>query len=169
MISSLNELFENVTTQTRTEKLLSSSPLLEKYCGDDWKKYLCESEGVHLETCKKTENYEKKPIYHKVIVCANDIIEMFIIKWDRFSESCIHDHPEFGCIVKMLAGKLREDVYETTDYGIKFCSTNILNKNDIGYKESNKIIHKITNIHDDYSVSLHIYSKPNYKHNSYVL
>lgn len=163
MISSLDELFDEVTKITKIDKLLSSSFLLEKYCGDDWKKHLCESDCIHLDSC------QKKTAYHKVMVRADDTIEIFIIKWDKFAESCIHDHPEFGCIVKLLHGKLKEDVYETTDHGIKFCSTNMFNKNDIGYKESNKIIHKITNIHNDYSVSLHIYSKPNYKHNSYVL
>jgi len=162
MISNLEKLFDEITEHVKKNHLSTASHLLEHYCGNDWKKYLCECDCSHSITC------QKQTIYHKILVKINDIVEMFVIKWGKSAESCIHDHPDDGCIVKILDGTLREDVYEKEcDDKINFLSTNVLKTNDIGYRESNKILHKITNINDKESVSLHIYSKPNYKHNVY--
>lgn len=64
--------------------------------------------------------------------------------------------------MKVLRGKLKEDVYENNENNnnIKMLKTNYLNVNDIGYKCGNIILHKITA--KEYSVSLHIYMPPNF-------
>jgi hypothetical protein len=96
--------------------------------------------------------------YTKYIIYSSDIFDMILIKWNKNKESKIHDHPERGCVMKILSGKLCEETY---DSNIKLLDKQILNVNNIGYRISNKILHKIIALHDTYS--LHVYIPGKYK------
>ena len=100
--------------------------------------------------------------YTKYIIHTSDQFDIILIKWNALSESKIHDHPNRGCIMKILSGKLCEETYDTN---IKLLEKNTLNINDIGYKISNRILHKIIALNDTYS--LHIYVPGKYKSKYY--
>ena len=170
-MSSLEELFSCISTEMQEKNhknLLFAGAFLKNYIADDWK--------IHLK-------YPEIGTYIKTLLYRDNNIEMFLIVWASKAKSCIHDHPDFGCIVKILYGYLEEQVY----HKVCKCNTNplcedmtlcnskmalksehnYLSINQIGYRENNMILHQISNTTDEIAVSLHIYSKPNYIHKSY--
>ena len=96
--------------------------------------------------------------YTKYILFSSNLFDIILIKWNKNSESKIHDHSEKGCFMKILSGKLCEETYDTN---IKLLEKNILNINNIGYKISNRLLHKIIALDDTYS--LHVYVSGKYK------
>lgn len=160
----LLELFDK-STEIILEKKCTSylHDLLKSYEMNDWEQYIISDFEII-----NNKNYYKNLIYQ------NDIIELYIITWKENSCSPIHDHPENGCILKILKGQLFEEVFKNINGNIKYLNKTYLNNkflnvNNIGFKKGNKYPHRITNIFNDISVSLHIYSKPNYKHNIYLI
>ena len=108
------------------------------------------------------QNYKSKfPIqnnrnYYKQTIFLDNNFELILIKWDKNSQSSNHYHPENGCILKILDGKLFEERY----YNNKIYKKSILNKNEIGYMHDNLGTHKIYALEETYS--LHLYSPPNF-------
>jgi len=148
-MNTLLELFDEINRlDIITKNILES--IVNQYDGNDWEDYI----DVNFA---KT-NYNKK--------CAmkNDKIQLYIITWNINSESKIHDHPENGCIMKLLSGKLYEHTYFNDNNQLYFLGKKKIMEGDISYRESTKIIHKISN-DANISVSLHIYlCEPNFQH-----
>ena len=145
-ITSLEDLITNITDNYKADKnLLSIAKYVEAYQGHDWKNYV-------------VQNYN----YYKNLVFRNDNLEIYIITWIPGASTRIHDHPEKGCLLKVLQGELTETEYTKDDLDINYKNTKTLKKDDIGFQISNVILHKINNNTPDISVSLHIYSKPNF-------
>jgi hypothetical protein len=92
----------------------------------------------------------------------NESFSLVFIKWNLNSFTKIHDHPDKGCIMRVLNGSLKE---ETFSLRLNLISTNVLTDDKIGYKKGNKILHKITALKD--SMSLHVYIPGYYKVNNY--
>jgi len=88
---------------------------------------------------------------------------MIIICWNSNQSSKIHDHPDNGCLLKVLQGSLTEYNYKFNDNDLQIKNCNKLNVNDIGYQEGSTGLHKICNENNNKVISLHIYSPPNYK------
>ena len=146
----LEVLFDEITNKIKENSNLEDLRyILESYIGEDWKKYV-------------KYNSEK---YNKILILRNEFIEVFIICWNENQESRIHDHPLNGCLLKCLEGHLIEDIFTNENYKIKYEYSNNIVKNNIGYRSGNTILHKIKP-HIS-SVSLHIYSPPNFKINYY--
>ncbi len=124
--------------------------LLKAYNGNDWKQYIANN----------------KLNYSKHLVKSNELLDMYIITWPSKTESKVHDHPDFGCIMKILQGELYEDEYENNN-GAKFIGTNHLTILNIGFKKGKNILHKIKNTSDCITISLHLYSRGGYKMNLY--
>ena len=141
----MEELFNEITKNLKDDnKLENLKNILESYKGDDWKQYV------------KYDNEN----YHRKLVWRNDIIDLFIISWHINQESKIHNHPESGCLLKCLEGELNEELYINENDTVKYLKTNIILKENVGYKVGNKILHKIKS--SNLSVSLHIYSPPKF-------
>ena len=160
-MNNLKVLFENATDLMKENETVDClNELLKSYNENDWINYI-----------KYDFEIKDNKNYYKNLVEINDIIELYIITWNKHSFSPIHDHPENGCILKILDGKLCEELYinkSTNDAKyVELINKSTLNVNDTGYRIGNKILHKIININDGITVSLHIYSKPNYKQNIY--
>ena len=85
---------------------------------------------------------------------------MYLITWQKDSISKIHDHSENGCLMKILEGKISENLYDSNLNHIK---NNIYYKDNIAYIDNLIGYHSIKNIHTKPSYSLHIYSPTNYK------
>jgi len=119
--------------------------ILKKYDGNDWINY----RKVNKET------------YNKMFVDGNDDFNMYIITWNQYQESKIHDHSKNGCIYKILEGHLVEEEY---DYNFKLNGIKSLYSDsyNIGYIHNDINLHKMINYNDKVAVSLHIYSPPNH-------
>lgn len=129
------------------------SDLLKAYNGSDWKHYIGNPEP---NSCCK---------YKKVLVHSNDMLDLYIITWPPKVESCIHDHPNHGCLVRILQGELCEDEYLNDNEVIKYVGTNELKCSNVnfGFKIGNRLLHKIKNPTDEITVSVHLYSRGGYK------
>ena len=103
--------------------------------------------------------------YKRVLVHKNNEFEIFYIFWDKDAFAKIHDHAENGCIMKVLSGQLKENIY-TTDT-VQYITSSILSKNTVSTINNQTYYHSIKNITDGTAVSLHIYSPPNFRTSYY--
>jgi len=131
-------------------KLSDTIDIVNQYNNTDWKQYVVFSD-INYNRIKLTKY-------------SNDMFEFILICWSPSQESPIHNHPTNGCIMKVLDGCLEETLY---DHNINIKSINIYNINETSYMDNMKGLHKIKS--KGYSVSLHIYSPPNYKSNVLIL
>lgn len=102
--------------------------------------------------------------YKKILIYDNPLFDVYVIVWDKLGVSKIHDHSENGCIFRIMKGILSEQIFNKD---LKRISRRILGKDIIGYIDNDNGYHKIRNILDDYSVSLHLYSPREYKPNTF--
>lgn len=117
--------------------VISAKYILNNYNGNDWKNYI-----LHNDT------------YSKNLITRNENYELLLLSWNNFSSTKYHNHPENGCLIKVMDGTLSEKVIDKNETTIK-----ILYSKDIGYKNGNEY-HMITALKDSYS--LHLYSPPNF-------
>lgn len=147
MIDNLNNLFSTITTEIQNGKSLQSlKNIVCEYNGIDWLKFMIFS----------------KDTYTKTVVHKNKYIELVIICWNIKQSSDVHDHPKNGCIIKVLNGELTENIYKIIDDKIILTRKNYLSVGNIGYQEGTTGLHSICNDANIPSVTLHIYSPPNY-------
>jgi hypothetical protein len=140
---SINNLSTLVNILNRTLinniNVRSSTLILDKYIGNDWKIYKPSDKILYEHKFIRTQLY------------SNNNYELLLLSWYK-KMSGFHNHPDNGCLLKVLEGKLYECVKINNEI-----KCNILDKNDIGY---NKGSHNI--ISRDKTYSLHIYSPPKY-------
>jgi hypothetical protein len=91
--------------------------------------------------------------------------ELVLISWAPGAKSHIHNHPENGCIYKVLEGILIEETYDPKT--IELTNLITLLPNDIGYIDNTICYHKIYNPEPFQAYSLHIYSPPNFNMSIY--
>ena len=123
--------------------------ILMEYNGIDWKKYI---------------QYNNSNIYNRNVVYQDSDFEIVIITWNKNSKSEIHDHCKNGCAFKLLQGNLKEDIYDSK---LNKIESEIILPNNISFINNNMGYHRIIN-QDVLSVSMHIYSPPNYKCKIYL-
>lgn len=146
-METLNILGDTITSKLREgDKLFNLKYLVEQYNGTDWMNW--------LSFCD--EKYTRNKVY------TNDDIDILVICWNNNQQSGIHDHPENGCLLRMLQGSIKEDVYVNEENKYTYTKTNYLEYGKVSYKEGKRCIHNIVNGNQK-SVSLHIYSPSNYK------
>jgi hypothetical protein len=142
-------LFTKITQGLQSGKTLESMKgILEMYSGDDWNNHISFSDT----------KYNRKKVFQ------NDQIELIVISWKAQQHTLIHDHPEGGCVMKVLSGLLCEDKY--SENAEIYLNTTCLDKGSISYSKGKDILHQILARLD--SVSIHIYAPPNYVPNVYL-
>lgn len=122
---------------------INLTTLVKNYIGNDWVKYI--------------KYYNNKYNRIRLDNFSNSKFEIYIICWKPNQISPIHDHSENGCIMKVLDGSLKETLY---DYDLYCQNDTIINKHYVSFIDNHIGLHKIEAL--DYSISLHIYSPPNY-------
>ena len=81
-----------------------------------------------------------------------------LIKWHPNYEGVLHGHNNQHCYFKLLEGSLNEVIVNTDS---KRERERIYEINNIGYISDKIGQHKIKNLSNDYSYSLHVYFKNN--------
>ena len=147
---------ESLIKLSNTNNVTDIKQILTNYQSDDWNDII---KDVKVTDCCCNN-------YHKILLLSNNNMDVYLIVWFPGAETPIHDHPNGGCVVKLLKGQLTEIVYENIENSqAVLLKTNCLNEGDISYKTGNKILHKIkSTVH---SISIHVYLPPNYKQNVY--
>lgn len=151
-MDTLDKLIERVTDELgKGTKLKDLELILASYTGDDWKEY-----------CKFcNQNYKRN------IVSRTGLLDVMVICWNNKQESGIHDHPEGGCLLRVMQGTLTEEVYLLEDEQPKKTKVNHVKVDDISYKIGASGLHNIINPEDSKSVTLHLYSPGSYTPNFY--
>ena len=148
-ITTLKDLCSKLVEEfSNTNSLKSMTNLVAKYNGKDWQDYI-------------TFTNES---YNRILIFQSAYFDAYLICWLTNQKTKIHDHPSQGCLMKVLDGKLEENMYKNNN-DLTFISSNILDTNEIGYRINNQILHQI--IAKSNSVSLHIYSPKGYQTNFY--
>lgn len=126
--------------------------LVEGYRGEDWK------ESVEFTK----ERYNRIQLY-----CGKNF-DIWLICWNVKQGSGVHDHPENGCVQKVLQGGLAETRYIKKDNENEensgYCKwrRKVYANGDVGYICGKKGVHMLKNVGDIGAVTLHLYSPPNY-------
>lgn len=137
--------------------LLENHPLRNTFFRIDYAKQ-------YLDSPKYITNqygYKRIPIY------KSSILEMHLIKWGVDSISPVHAHPEYGCLMKIISGQLKENQYRSINRthlnqpSLTKIDMNILTNGLVHYIPGGDVCHKITNDNGTgSSVSLHFYAPP---------
>lgn len=120
--------------------------MLHEYCGEDWTKYEC-------FCCEK---YARNAVY------KDDNVEILLLCWDVGQYTPVHDHPDKGCLVKVIKGSLIEEEYIVCDGNYVLKELHRIEVGDISYQEGKHGIHRIKNNCKTKACTLHIYAPPNY-------
>lgn len=128
-------------------KQVSKCPTFNaNYCYHLFKTYKNNDWGLY--------NYYKNDDFYRITIHKNEKFQLMLINWKKDYYTDFHNHPENGCLLKVLKGNLLE--YKPhKKYDVMMI--NQLKQNTISYS-SGIDIHKIIAVDD--SVSLHLYSPP---------
>jgi cysteine dioxygenase len=148
-MKTLDELFNAIDAELRKgRKLKDLGSLLSAYEGDDWKQH---------------ESYNPTH-YSRNLVRMNELIEILVLCWEVRQGCPVHDHPENGCLVRIMQGEVTENIYKLNEKP-EFVSSSILPAGGIAYKEGRTILHEIFNHTNRRAASIHIYSPSSYRPN----
>lgn len=135
----------NLVDISKYNKLFRYQVFLQNYNNQDWKK--------HLDICKLDK-------FQRNLVSREEQFEIYIINWPGNWESKIHDHANYGCLLKVLDGNLEETIYSPQ---LELLKTNYLRKKSVGYLDNTIGFHSVKNKDYSNSVSIHVYSPPLHK------
>lgn len=124
--------------------------IMKSYSGDDWKNFVAISHT----------NYNKEKIFE------SGLFDMFIITWNNYQCSLIHDHSENGCLYKVLYGNITEKIYKGNDIANVILDKN-MKEGEVSYIDNFIGYHSMNNLNENICVTLHVYSPPNYITNYY--
>ncbi len=144
-------------------KLINIKPILDQYSGDDWVDFKT------IQPLNSDINYRRIPIVFEEFNQNkyDNIFGMYLIVWNPFCHTSVHNHPEGGCLMKILDGNIKEQRFMNAE---SFSIVNTLNKDDVSYIHDDIGLHRILNENNSTSYSLNIYSPnlneetTNYKH-----
>ena len=130
------------------KKIKPLDDILKRYNGTDWKNYVQYDDNTYKKNLvKRTSEYE-----------------LYVVCWKDNQGTVCHDHAGNGCLFKILDGELVETIYTDSDSDSGKNSKKLI-INDIGYIDNTIGYHTMHNKCNNTSVSLHLYSPPNYKMN----
>lgn len=95
----------------------------------------------------------------------NNKANLLLLVWNPGKGSCIHDHADAHCIMKILKGNLVETLYEWPEEGVegpmKVIKESVRSEQQVAYMSDKIGLHRIKNPSDsEVAVSLHLYTPP---------
>ena len=100
----------------------------------------------------------------KIKIFENDFFDVYIIVWNSYEISKIHNHAENGCWLKVLKGKLEENLY---DLNLNCINHKIIKEGDLSFIKNSIGYHNIVNKENEKALTLHIYSPKDHKTDYY--
>jgi predicted metal-dependent enzyme (double-stranded beta helix superfamily) len=119
--------------------------------------------------------------YKRNVLYRDEDIEILLICWMPGQKTPVHDHPDQGCLVRVLSGELHETLYNLGvryaspddkqsyfDHGYPEGSLRAAKHRSIGtgavsYLSGDRGVHRLWNKSEEPAMSLHVYSPPLYK------
>ena len=99
--------------------------------------------------------------YTRNCLAENDKFELILLCWNAKQITPIHDHGGEECWVVVIDGKFRETLYAEDPSGKLTAIKTIISKcNDITYMIDFMGFHRLENLSNKRSLTLHLYAKP---------
>jgi cysteine dioxygenase len=99
--------------------------------------------------------------YTRNCIFENEKFELILICWEAGQFTPIHDHGGEECWVKVLEGEFKESIYKLEPNGkLVNVKSVISKKGDITYMIDFMGFHRLENLSNKRSISLHLYAKP---------
>ena len=108
-------------------------------------------------TKKDIMSYMKGPLtepFIKLSLCDNEFYKMYLVRWGVNHSLPKHYHPQIRCLFKVIEGELKETTYKIQTNKVSY---DRLTNNQVKYIDDTIGAHKVENINNDYTYSLHIY------------
>eukprot|EP00794_Sanderia_malayensis_P019575 gene19575-21506_t len=115
---------------------------------------------------EKFTNFDPYRYTRNLVDEGNGKFNLIVLCWSEAQGSCIHDHADAHCFMKILDGQLQESLYGwpkdgTSNEQMEPLRKNLYNKNEVAYINDSIGLHRIENLsHTNRAVSLHLYSPP---------
>ena len=94
-------------------------------------------------------------------IVENEKFELILLCWEEGQKTAIHDHGGEECWVKVIQGEFRETIYKVDEAGeLKVVKSIISKAGDISYMVDFMGCHRLENLSNTRSMSLHLYAKP---------
>ena len=101
--------------------------------------------------------------YNKILLYSCERYEVYLICWLASQETLVHDHPDEGCLMRVVSGKLVEETYYAASAARIQVTT--LGPMMHAFRHGKNVVHRLRAIED--SVSLHVYLPPGYIPSTY--
>jgi cysteine dioxygenase len=109
------------------------------------------------------ENYDSwsKDCYTRNCIVNNEKFELILICWCKGHRTPIHDHGGEECWVKVIDGEFKETIYKENEEGkLNLVKSTISKSNEVTYMKDFMGFHRLENLSNKRSMSLHLYAKP---------
>lgn len=138
----LASLFNQVRQQLASDHTLATSThTVEAYDGTDYRTHVRFTPGPYTR--------------NKVFEEAD--LSLWVLCWKPGDASPIHNHPQQGCILKVLQGSLVETRYpRTPEVDLSTPTTTILRTGATSYLDDHQAVHEIQATEE--TVTLHLYA-----------
>ncbi|KAL5044733.1 hypothetical protein BDW71DRAFT_185698 [Aspergillus fruticulosus] len=161
---SLDDLVRDIKIYLGDSSGISSSDVDPEYLISLVRKYeASDGDWTRFYYNDPLKNYTRNAIEN-----INRKANILLLVWNPQKGSPIHDHANAHCIMKVLAGNLRETVYAAPDKDyespapLRVLSETEHSPNDITYIADDIGLHRVHNPHPTkVAVSLHLYTPPN--------
>ncbi len=99
--------------------------------------------------------------YTRNCIVENEKFELILLCWEKGQVTPIHDHGGEECWVKIIEGEFRETIYKMSENkDFRAVTTRESEVGAISYMVDFMGFHRLENIANKRSISLHLYAKP---------
>lgn len=99
--------------------------------------------------------------YTRNCIVENEDFELILLCWEKGQSTPIHDHGGEECWVTVIQGEFRETIYQVDETGeLNELKSRISVPGDISYMVDFMGCHRLENISQGRTMSLHLYANP---------
>ena len=99
--------------------------------------------------------------YTRNCIVDTEKFELILICWCEGHRTQIHDHGGEECWVKVIEGEFKETIYKKNKEGeLNMVKSSISKSNELTYMKDFMGFHRLENLSNKNSMSLHLYAKP---------
>lgn len=115
---------------------------------------------------QKYAKFDRHRYTRNLVDSGNGKFNLMVICWNESQGSCIHDHSDSHCFMKMLHGELKEIRFDWPTSSGAESNLNEIGKtnmhlNDVCYINDSLGLHRVENpSHSEKAISLHLYCPP---------
>lgn len=114
---------------------------------------------IPLNAYEKYASWSKE-CYTRNCIVNNEKFELILLCWCEGHRTSIHDHGGEECWVKVIEGELKETIYKQNEVGeLNIVKTAISKSNEVTYMKDIMGFHRLENLSNKRSLSLHLYAK----------